>query len=221
MPATRSSRRPLEARMADVVQDLMARRPDVAFEATLTHQARAEFVERGFTKIDRITSDEEVAWLREVYDALFDGGAGAYVLRDVMTRIDEQRGDRIGQIIRPENYLPELKETQFWKNSRRLAAELLGLSIREMDGWGHMVRKAPHDDEALPYHQDEAFWDPNFDYKSLGVWMPLDPATVESGCMSLAPGSHLEGVREHRLGKGDPAVTYIEMIDPPLERMVP
>lgn len=206
--------------MADLVQDLMARRPDVAFEAALTDEARAEYVERGFTKIDRITSDEEVGWLREVYDALFEGEAGAYVLRDVMTRIDEQRGDRVGQIIRPETYLPELKETQFWKNSRRLARELLGLGGEEMDGWGHMVRKAPRDDEALPFHQDEAFWDPNFDYRSLGVWMPLDPATEESGCMSLAPGSHLEGVREHRLGKGDPAVTYIEMIDPPLARMV-
>ena len=207
--------------MADLVQELMARRPKVAFEAKLTPDIKAEFDERGFTKIDRITSDEEVQWLRDVYDALFEGEAGAFVLRDVMTRIDEQRGDRIGQIIRPENYLPELKETTFWKNSRRLAAELLGLSVEEMDGWGHMVRKAARDDEALPYHQDEAFWDPNFDYRSLGVWMPLDPATVETGCMSLVPGSHREGIRPHKLGNDDPAVTIIECIDPPADRAVP
>ncbi len=207
--------------MADLVQDLMARRPDVAFEAVLTDEARAEYAERGFTKIDQITSDEEVEWLQAVYDALFGGEAGAYVVRDVMTRIDSQRGDRIGQIIRPENYLPELKETQFWKNSRRLAAQLLELPEGELNGWGHMVRKAPRDTEALPLHQDEGFWDPNFDYKALGVWMPLDPATVESGCMSLVPGSHREGIKPHQLGQGDPAVTYIELVHQPHDRAVP
>jgi len=207
--------------MVEVVQELMARRPDVAFTAELPAEAADEFAERGFTKVDRITSDEEVAWLREVYDALFLGGAGAYVVRDVMTRIDRQRGDRVAQIIRPETYLPELKQTQFWQNSRRLAARLLQLAEPELEGWGHMVRKAPHDDESLPFHQDEAFWDPTFDYRSLGVWMPLDPATVESGCMSLVPGSHREGIRPHQLGQGDPAVTYIELVDPPVARAVP
>ncbi|HZZ35940.1 MAG TPA: hypothetical protein VFE03_09460, partial [Caulobacteraceae bacterium] len=62
--------------MADRVQELMARRPDVAFEAELSAAAKAEFAERGFTKVDRITSEEEVAWLREVYDAMFGGEAG-------------------------------------------------------------------------------------------------------------------------------------------------
>jgi hypothetical protein len=199
--------------MADAIAELMARRPDVEYRAELTQQNRDEFEERGFIRIDRITPDEEIEWLGDVYDALFRGEAGAFVVRDVMTRIDQQRGDRVSQIIRPENYLPHLKETSFWKNSKRLGAELLGLTEAEMDGWGHMVRKAPRDTERLPLHQDEAFWDPNFDYRSLGVWMPLDPATVESGCMQLVPGSHRKGIQPHQLGQGDPAVTYIELVD--------
>jgi ectoine hydroxylase-related dioxygenase (phytanoyl-CoA dioxygenase family) len=206
--------------MGDLVAELMARRPTVAFEPKLSADTKAEFWERGFTKVDKITSDEEIDWLRDVYDALFEGGAGAFVVKDVMTRIDQQRGVRVSQIIRPENYLPQLKETQFWKNSRRLAAEILDLPLEAMDGWGHMVRKAPRDDESIPYHQDEAFWDPSFDYKSLGVWMPLDPATVETGCMSLVPGSHKKGIVTHKFGLGDPAVTYIEAADPPAERAV-
>jgi hypothetical protein len=197
--------------LADAIADLLTRRPGVECRPELTARDREEFAERGFIKIDRITSDEEIEWLADVYDALFAPGSAAYVVRDVMTRIDAQRGERVSQIIRPENYVPELKETQFWKNSRRLSAELLSLDIPAMDGWGHMVRKAPRDTERLPYHQDEAFWDPNFDYKSLGVWMPLDEATVESGCMSLVPGSHRRGIQPHQLGQGDPAVTYIEL----------
>ena len=203
--------------MGDRIAELMARRPEKTFEAVLGKEAKAEFEERGFTRVDRITSDEEIAWLQAVYDVLFGGEAGAYVVRDVMTRIDAQRGDRVGQIIRPEEYIPQLRETQFWRNSRRLASELLGLDEASLEGWGHMVRKSPRDTEALPYHQDEAFWDPTLDYRALGVWMPLDPATVETGCMSMVPGSHKRGIQPHQLGQGDPAVTYIELVDKPAE----
>jgi ectoine hydroxylase-related dioxygenase (phytanoyl-CoA dioxygenase family) len=84
-----------------------------------------------------------------------------------------------------------------------------------------MIRKAPRDEEPVPFHQDEAYWNPWFDYRSLGVWTPLDPATVESGCMSMVPGSHLEGIRTHALRNDDPTVTLIDMVDPPVERAVP
>ena len=32
--------------------------------------------------------------------------------------------------------------------------------------------------DSLPWHQDEAYWDTAFAYRALGVWVPLDPATV-------------------------------------------
>jgi len=52
---------------------LMARRPKTSFDATLSAHAVEEFWEHGFTRIDRITTDEEVEWLRDVYDLLFSG----------------------------------------------------------------------------------------------------------------------------------------------------
>lgn len=191
------------------IEDLMRRRPRRPYAPRLPKDAKEQFWEDGFFTIKQITTEEEVVWLRDVYDCLFSGEAGAFVMRDVNTRMDAQRGDRISQIIRPENTLPDLKETIFWRNSRRLSAQLLGLDIGEMDGWGHMVRKAPRDTEEVPWHQDEGYWDPHFDYLALGVWMPLDPATVESGCMSMIPGSHKGPVLEHKLTNDDPAVTVI------------
>jgi hypothetical protein len=196
--------------MPSRIEDLLDRMPTQQFEPSLPDDALEEFRANGFFTLDRITTDEEIAWLQEIYDALFTGEGGVYVLRDVNTRIDQQRGDRISQIIRPENYFPALKDTVFWHNSRRLALQLLELDANaQVDGWGHMVRKAPRDTEEVPWHQDEAFWDPNFDYLGLGVWMPLDPATVESGCMSMIPGSHKGPVRVHRHVNDDPAVTVI------------
>jgi hypothetical protein len=197
--------------MSEHFDALMARRPNKEFDAALTQEKVEDFWELGFTKIDRITTDEEIVWLREVYDALFSGKIellpGALVT-DVMTRMDQQRGDRIGQVLRPEQFIPELKKTQFFKNSNKIAKQILGFDAH-LDVWGHMVRKAPRNPDYVPWHQDEGFWDPSFDYQSFGCWMPLDPATKESGCMSFIPGSHKKGVLRHGFMNGDPRVTTL------------
>jgi hypothetical protein len=197
--------------MSEEFDALMARRPTRVFDATLADASVTEFWDRGFTLIERITTDEEVEWLRDVYDLLFSGNLkllpGALV-KDVMTRMDNQRGDRIGQILRPEYFIPELKQTQFYKNSEAIAKQILGRDAH-LDVWGHMVRKAPNNPDVVPWHQDEGYWDPSFDYQSFGCWMPLDPATIESGCMSFIPGSHKGPVRRHGYMDGDPRVTTL------------
>ncbi|HEX5326616.1 MAG TPA: phytanoyl-CoA dioxygenase family protein [Acetobacteraceae bacterium] len=47
------------------------------------------------------------------------------------------------------------------------------------------------------WHQDAAYFrgsDPNLMF---GVWIALDPATTENGCMAVIPGSHLVGPVPH------------------------
>jgi ectoine hydroxylase-related dioxygenase (phytanoyl-CoA dioxygenase family) len=203
--------------MSREFDELMARLPTKEFDVVMPQSKVKDFWELGFTLVDRITTDEEVAWLREVYDMLFSGNMkllpGALVT-DVMTRMDAQRGDRIGQVLRPEFFIPELKQTQFYKNSEAIAKRILRRDAH-LDVWGHMVRKAPHTPDVVPWHQDEGYWDPSFDYQSFGCWMPLDPATKESGCMSFIPGSHKEGVRRHAYMDGDPRVTTLILEEEP------
>ncbi len=205
--------------MSEQLQELIARRPRKEFDAVLSADKAADFHELGFTRIDRITTDEEVAWLRDVYDLLFSGTMElppGILVTDVMTRMDQQRGNRIGQVLRPERVIPELKDTQFYKNTRSIARQLQG-SGAELEIWGHMMRKEARNEDIVPWHQDEAYWDPQFEYETSAYWMPLDPATQESGCMSFIPGSHKRGVRRHDFVNGDPRVTALvlaEDIDP-------
>ncbi|MET0902208.1 MAG: phytanoyl-CoA dioxygenase family protein [Acidimicrobiales bacterium] len=56
------------------------------------------------------------------------------------------------------------------------------------------------------WHQDEAYWDETKQYRALGCWIPLDPATADSGCMTFLPGSHLGEVPPHRHLDDDPEV---------------
>src|SRR5262249_3890339 len=48
-----------------------------------------------------------------------------------------------------------------------------------------------------PWHQDNAYFDWTPLDGVLGVWIALDPATVENGCMQIAPGSHNAGPTPH------------------------
>jgi hypothetical protein len=196
-------------------RELASRRPTAGCEVTLEPEQLAAFAERGFLPVPRITSDEELVWLGEVYDALFAERRGSFRggYFDLSRPYDSEGPDRLPQVILPELALPALRETAFWRNGRALAARLLGARVEELQGWGHMIRKPPRIGEGLPWHQDEAYWDPAFDYRALGCWMALDPATPETGCMRFIPGSHRGGVREHRHIADDPSIHGLETED--------
>jgi phytanoyl-CoA hydroxylase len=53
--------------------------------------------------------------------------------------------------------------------------------------------KPPGAGREKPWHQDKAFFPYAEDAKVVGVWIALDPATPENGCMHIIPGSHRQG----------------------------
>jgi len=105
---------------------------------------------------------------------------------------------------------PELRIRKLWlfcQADTRLAGlaasnRLIPL-LDQLIGPGHrMVQdmallKPPFHGAEKPWHQDTAY----FDYTPLGgvigVWIALDGATVENGCMQVIPGSHLAGPAQH------------------------
>jgi phytanoyl-CoA hydroxylase len=48
-----------------------------------------------------------------------------------------------------------------------------------------------------PWHQDMAYGPLCYDRPVVGVWIALDEATVENGCMHVIPGSHADGGVPH------------------------
>ena len=57
--------------------------------------------------------------------------------------------------------------------------------------------KPPHIGTEKPWHQDMAYFTWGPPEKVIGVWIALDAATAENGCMHVLPGTHLEGTRPH------------------------
>lgn len=162
------------------------------------------FEHNGFLWLDAITTLDEVAELRVIYDGLFDSNAG----RDEGSRYE--LGEHLPQLIEPSRYAPELQEMQYVANARAIAAQLFGDDLEPEFG-EHMIYKPPRVGSETPWHQDQAYHDPGLRYRNVNFWLPLDDATVESGCMQFVPGSHRLAVVPHRHVGDDPNTDALEV----------
>ena len=57
--------------------------------------------------------------------------------------------------------------------------------------------KPPKIGSIKPWHQDNAYFSVVPLDQIVGVWIALDNATIENGCMHVIPGGHLTGARRH------------------------
>jgi hypothetical protein len=63
--------------------------------------------------------------------------------------------------------------------------------------WGSQVFSKPAGDGlAIPWHQDGQYW-PVRPLRTVTVWIAIDPARVENGCMRVIPGTHCQGLMPH------------------------
>jgi len=169
----------------------------------------------GFLALDAITTQEEVAWMREIYDRLFAARAG----REAGDQFDLGGSDEDGktavlpQILQPSKYAPELKEGLFRVNALHVAQQLLGPETMPMGE--HAIFKPARYGAQTPWHQDEAYWGEQMQYNSFSMWIPLQEATLENGCMQFIPGSHKSDVVPHHSIGHDVRVHGLEIDELP------
>ena len=77
---------------------------------------------------------------------------------------------------------------------------VLGPDILLWDS-GYIV-KEPGEGRFVSWHQDLTYWGLNSD-RMVTAWVALSPATEESGCMQMIPGSHRKGGLPHRDTRAD------------------
>ena len=62
--------------------------------------------------------------------------------------------------------------------------------------WNQAVFKMPEGRKEFPWHQDDGYT-PVTPSPYLTLWLALNDATVENGCISVLPGSHKRGLLPH------------------------
>lgn len=166
----------------------------------LTAVQVAWFQRDGFLRIDALTDGAEIEGLLGLYDELFQRDGGFDAGDRLELNADLARAP-LPQIVNPERYAPQLLQGLASRNARSIARQLLGPGC--VPTGNHAILKPARIGGATPWHQDEAYWDPRYAHRAVSIWLALQPATLENGCMRFIPGSHRGPVLPHQLISAD------------------
>ena len=172
---------------------------------TLSDVQMQEFQAQGFLRLGRISPDDEISWLRNAYDTIVQWRTG-YCLEELQQMSPEDMRavpvvwgsvlESLVTIVSPEKMVPDLLNTCFFRQARRVVATLLGGSEAQLRSGWRIFCKPAHGGET-PWHQDAIYRPPP--HCTVSIWMPLDPATDETSCLHYLGGSHLGELRPHQL----------------------
>lgn len=159
---------------------------------TITEEQREELEEKGFTLLENLFTRAEMDELAEHIEALqkrheeairASGGTEGISRADEITFtafLAEQDDFIKGFCQRPEFI--------------SITTQLLGGEVDLY--WNQSVFKHPEGEKQFPWHQDDGYTpvDPS---PYLTLWLALNDATPENGCISVLPGSHKKGLLPH------------------------
>jgi phytanoyl-CoA hydroxylase len=174
----------------------------------VTPEQAKEWNARGFLKWDALLSPAEVAELSAIVDDVlagkyadaakhrYDLGAGAAKQSATV--------ENITQIMWVSDIVPALRDHPVRRRALEIAAGLWGAPVEEFDyDFDMSINKLPHTNTPTPAHQDQAYWPPLDDTRSVSFWVALDASTVDNGCMWYGAGTHTGPLRPHRRAGAD------------------
>jgi hypothetical protein len=111
----------------------------------------------GFLLVEGLSSDEELAALRALFDRMFSERRGwdAGDLFDMVGPDTPERELALPQLLRPSRYEPLLRQTKLASNAHSIAEQILGPKLE--NDLEHAISKPAFTGAATPWHQDDAF----------------------------------------------------------------
>lgn len=182
-------------RVADVVSS-----PDA-----LTSEHFASYHRDGFLAVENVLTPSEVLEAREALRALLHGEVAGYEeklqpepeWKDRWLSLSRaERADTVRKLWKFVDFEPTL-------NAFAVAHETIQTILTRLMGepcdliQDMALIKPPRVGSEKPWHQDMAYFSWGPPEKLIGVWIALDPATPENGCMHVLPGTQNDGPVAH------------------------
>jgi hypothetical protein len=158
--------------------------------------AGSVFEHDGFLSLESLTTPADIELIRSLLDPLFEKfdslGERAVDLAGPRQRGVPLRSPEVNEAVRLE---PRLRSTQAYVRCREIASMLLRTPVGYQ--FDHAIFKPPRNQTATAWHQDEAYSAEPMPLRSIHFWIPLQPVTVDNGCMWFIPGSNQTGLLPH------------------------
>jgi ectoine hydroxylase-related dioxygenase (phytanoyl-CoA dioxygenase family) len=178
----------------------------------LDRQQIDRFWNDGFLPFHSGVPASEVAAIRQTLTALHTTNRGFRegALFDAVGIDDGREPQRFPQILHPRSFAPALVRGEFFRSAQAIARQLLGDAVRFKADIS--LRKPARIGAVTPWHQDEAFMDPDWDYQEVSFWLALQPTDRSNSCMEYLPGTHRGEVLPHGFPGGDSRVHALECV---------
>ena len=176
------------------------------FRRVTPDQARA-YDEQGFFVLERAVDPETITALTTAIEPL-DAEVMAFLAAQPEGRFSIAGVDTVSIAVHPASRSRVCRDFCTSEVMADLAHDLIGPDVRLY--WDQSVFKRPHGAEPVLWHQDNGYTyiEPQ---AYLSVWVALNDATPENGCISVLPGVHRNGTAAHR----NTPIGFECCVDPP------
>ena len=169
------------------------------FDLSETALLREQLFADGFLSIEDFVTAADIEEVRALLSPYIDAESPSAMPAGVAANdIGEglEGGDKILELVGMVATQPDLTQTRFFKKAMAYSTAMLGRGVRYR--FDHVIDKSPQNDQPTPWHQDCACSSPiTLSARKLHWWLPLQPATVENGCMQFVRGSHAGRIMRH------------------------
>jgi len=172
---------PQDDELARQKRDLQFRPADAGKARTLTAQQIADYNQYGYVRRFQAYSADQILDIRQYFDRLLEktiaAGGNSYSISTAHLKYGGVYDILTNPVIVDR------------------VADLLG---DDVVAWGsHFFCKMPGDGKAVAWHQDASYW-PLSPSHAVTVWLAIDDADLENGCMKFIAGSHHSGHLTYR-----------------------
>jgi ectoine hydroxylase-related dioxygenase (phytanoyl-CoA dioxygenase family) len=150
---------------------------------------QSDYRRDGYLICERLVDAATVRLLRDETVAIACGRRGAIAGVAARDASDESALKAVLAIHFPHKVSPLMRQMLFYPAIVDVLTQLVGPDVKCMQSM-LFVKNAGKPGQA--WHQDETFI-PTMDRSLIGVWIALDDATIDNGCLWVQPGSHAAG----------------------------
>ncbi|WP_248926675.1 phytanoyl-CoA dioxygenase family protein [Paenibacillus hamazuiensis] len=195
---------PDEVQLAQTIADTLYRYDAIAEErisriGDLNEEHVKQFWERGYLVVDEVLGEQEIRTsIEALMDILFDRSLGSkvqFVKPKAELHTDEEKELAARKIYEYVDHEPRLRDIAYHPSILNAMEKLFGEKPKLAQD--QAILKPPSGGAEKPWHQDMAYGNLAYDKSVIGIWIALDPAELDNGCMHVIPYSHREGATPH------------------------
>lgn len=165
----------------------------------LTEAHVKQFWEEGYLVVEQALSAEEIASSTEALMDILSGASVGSKVQFVKPRSELNSPEEIELAARKVydyiDHEPRLRAIAYQTAIMEALAKLFGEPAKVVQD--QAILKPPTGGAEKPWHQDMAYGPLAYDKSVIGLWMALDPAELDNGCMHVIPYSHRDGGVPH------------------------